>query len=68
MESAQAAAQIAISSQEQLAGVEQVVTAMENIKQASTQSTASTKQLEATALALTGLGQGLKESAEQYKV
>lgn len=68
MESAQAAAQIAVSSQEQLVGVEQVVTAMENIKQASAQNTASTKQLEATALALTDLGQGLKESADQYKV
>lgn len=68
MESAQAAAQIAVSSQEQLAGVEQVVTAMENIKQASAQNTASTKQLEAAALALSDLGQGLKESAEQYKV
>jgi methyl-accepting chemotaxis protein len=66
-EAAQAATQIAASSQQQLVGVDQVASAMENIKQASTQNVASAKQLEAAAHNLNDLGHKLKQTMEQYK-
>ncbi len=66
-EAAQAATQIAASSQQQLVGVDQVASAMENIKQASTQNVASAKQLEAAAHNLNDLGHKLKQTVEQYK-
>ena len=68
MQSAQVAAQIAVANQQQVTGIEQVTTAMENIKQATTQNSGSMKQLETTAKSLAELGQGLKESAKQYTV
>ena len=55
-EAAQAATQIAASSQQQLVGMDQVALAMENIKQASTQNVASTKQAETAAQNLHELG------------
>ena len=55
-EAAQAATQIAASSQQQLVGMDQVAQAMENIKQASTQNAASTKQAESAARNLHELG------------
>ncbi|MBI4535501.1 MAG: methyl-accepting chemotaxis protein, partial [Ignavibacteriae bacterium] len=55
-EAAQAATQIAASSQQQLVGMDQVVQAMENIKQASAQNVASTKQAETAAQNLHQLG------------
>jgi methyl-accepting chemotaxis protein len=55
-EAAQAATQIAASSQQQLVGMDQVALAMENIKQASTQNVASTKQAESAAQNLHELG------------
>src|SRR5207247_9446923 len=64
----QAATQIAASSQQQLVGMDQVALAMENIKQASTQNVASTKQAEASAEGLHNLGQKLKQLVEQHKV
>ena len=67
-ESAQAATQIAASSHQQLIGMDQVALAMENIKQASTQNVASTKQTEATAQGLHELGQKLKDLVGQYQV
>jgi methyl-accepting chemotaxis protein len=67
-EAAQAATQIAASSQQQLIGMAQVAGAMENIKQASTQNVASAKQLEVAARNLNDLGQRLKHLAETYTV
>ncbi|KXS31601.1 MAG: Methyl-accepting chemotaxis sensory transducer [Candidatus Gallionella acididurans] len=67
-EAAQAATQIAASSQQQMVGMDQVALAMENIKQASVQNVAGTKQAEVAAQNLHELGQKLKQLAEQYKV
>jgi methyl-accepting chemotaxis protein len=67
-EAAQAATQIAASSQQQLVGMDQVAVAMENIKQASTQNVVSARQLETAARNLNDLGQRLKQSVAQYAV
>jgi len=67
-EAAQAAAQIAASSQQQLVGMDQMALAMENIKQASTQNVAGTKQTEIAAKNLHDLGQKLKQLVERYTV
>ena len=67
-EAAQASTQIAASSQQQMVGMDQVALAMENIKQASTQNVASTRQAEAAAQNLHELGQKLKHLVEQYQV
>jgi methyl-accepting chemotaxis protein len=67
-EAAQAAALIAASSQQQLVGVDQVASAMESIKQASTQNVASARQLETAAHNLTELGQKLKQLVQQYRL
>ena len=67
-EAAQAATQIAASSQQQLVGMDQVALAMENIKVASTQNVASTRQAETAAQNLHELGQKLKQLVEQYRV
>lgn len=67
-EAAQATTQIAVSSQEQLVGMDQVVSAMESIKQASTQNVSATKQVESAAHDLHELGQRLKGLVEQYVV
>ncbi len=67
-ESAQAATQIAASSQQQLAGTDQVALAMESIKQASLQNVSGTKQAETAAHNLHELGQKLKRMVEQYQV
>ncbi len=68
VEAAQAATQIAASSQQQMVGTDQVAMAMENIKQASSQNVAGTKQAETAAHNLHSLGQKLKGLVEQYKV
>jgi methyl-accepting chemotaxis protein len=60
-EAAQAAAQIAASNQQQLVGMDQVALAMENIKQATAQNVAGTKQAEVAAQSLHDLGQKLEE-------
>jgi methyl-accepting chemotaxis protein len=67
-EAAQAATQIAASSQQQMAGMDQVAQAMENIKQASSQNMAGTRQAEVAAQGLHELGQKLKQLAAQYQV
>ena len=67
-EAAQAATQIAASSQQQLVGTDQVAAAMESIKQASMQNAAGTKQAEAAARNLHELGQKLRRLVEQYRV
>jgi len=67
-EAAQAATQIAASSQQQQAGMDQVAVAMENIKQATTQNVAGTRQAETAAHNLNELGQKLKGVVEQYKL
>ena len=66
-EAAQAATQIAASSQQQMVGMDQMAQAMENIKQASIQNVAGTRQAEAAAHNLHELGQKLKQLVEQYK-
>lgn len=57
---AQAATQIAASNQQQMVGMDQVALAMENIKQASSQNVAGTRQAEAAAQDLQELGRALK--------
>jgi methyl-accepting chemotaxis protein len=67
-EAAQAAIQIAATAQEQLVGMDQVALAMENIRKASVQNAASTKQTEAEARNMHDLGQKLRQLVEQHKV
>jgi methyl-accepting chemotaxis protein len=67
-ESTNAAIQIAASSQQQLIGMDQVVSAMENIREASLQMASSTKQTEKAAHDLHNLGQRLQEIVKPYKV
>jgi methyl-accepting chemotaxis protein len=64
-EAAQAALQIAASSQQQMVGMDQVALAMENIKLASKQNMAGTKQAEVAALNLHELGAKLKQLVEK---
>jgi methyl-accepting chemotaxis protein len=59
-ESAQAALQILASAQQQAGGMDQVAVAMENIRQASTQNMASTRQVERAAQDLNTLAGRLK--------
>jgi len=67
-ESAQAAVQIAASSQQQLTGMDQVALAMENIRQASEQNVTGMRQVELTVQGLHDLGQKLKDLVARYKV
>ncbi len=67
-EAAQAATQIAASSQQQLIGMEQVISAMNSIRLASEQNVTGTKQTETAAQALNELGQKLKLLMAQYKI
>jgi methyl-accepting chemotaxis protein len=67
-EAAQSTTQISVSSQEQLVGMDQIVSAMESIKQASTQNVSATKQVESAARDLHEFGQKIKILIEQYKV
>jgi len=66
-EAAHAATQIAASAQQQLVGMDQVALAMENIKQASTQNVAGTKQAEQAAQALNMLGEHLRSMTESNR-
>ena len=68
VEAAQAALQIAASSQEQLVGMDQVALAMENIKQASTLNMSGTRQADTAAQNLHELGLKLKQLVERYKI
>jgi methyl-accepting chemotaxis protein len=67
-DAAQAAMQISASSQQQLVGVDQVASAMESIKQASSQNAESARQLERAAYDLRDLGQNLKLLVEKYNI
>jgi X-X-X-Leu-X-X-Gly heptad repeat protein len=67
-ESAQAASQIAVSALQQMAGMNQLALATENIKMAASQSLESTRQSETAAHNLHGLGQQLKEMVGRYRV
>ncbi len=64
-EAAQAASQIVITCQQQMVGMDQVASAMENIKQASAQNASGIKQVETTVENLRGLGQKLKQMVER---
>ncbi|MFH0879069.1 MAG: methyl-accepting chemotaxis protein [Lentisphaerota bacterium] len=66
-EAVQAATQIVASSQQQVVGMDQIGTAMENINQAGAETAASTRQVETAAQNLHALGQKLKELVEQFK-
>lgn len=67
-DAAQAAIQIAASSQQQLVGVDQVAGAMENIRQASSQNAASATQLESAARNLNEIGRQLRQMVSRYQV
>jgi methyl-accepting chemotaxis protein len=67
-EASQAATQIAASSQQQLLGMDQVASAMENIKIATTQNIAGARQSEAAAQDLQELGHKLKDLVGRYKL
>ncbi|MBE0648241.1 MAG: HAMP domain-containing protein [Bacteroidales bacterium] len=67
-EAAKAAIQIAASSQQQLEGMDQVVAAMENIKEASMQAAASTQQSVDSVTELQKVGQKLDAMMKQYKL
>jgi methyl-accepting chemotaxis protein len=66
-EAAQASTQIAASSQQQVVGMDQIGTAMENINQAGAETAASMRQMETAATNLHELGEKLKGLVEQYK-
>ena len=67
-EAAQAAIQIAASSQQQLVGMDQIAAAITNIRQATTQNMAGTRQLEASAQNLQELGGRLKTLVARQRV
>ncbi len=67
-ESANAAAQIAVSSQQQLAGVDQVATAMLGIKDATAQNLIAIKRVEEATLTLQELGGTLKVLTKRYQL
>lgn len=67
-EAAQAAIQIAASSQQQLIGMDQIASAISNIRQATSQNLAGTRQLEASAVSLQELGGRLKVLVERQRV
>lgn len=67
-QAAQASMQIAASSQQQFVGMDQVAMAMTNIKTASAQTVASTKQAEIAAQQLHELGLKLKQLVGRFRV
>lgn len=67
-DAAQSVIQISASSQQQMAGMDQIVPAMENIKQASEQNVIGTRQTQTAAHNLTELGRNLKEVMDKYKL
>ena len=67
-EAAQSVTLIALSSQQQTLGVDQVASALENIQQASMQNLGGAKKLEASANNLEVLGSELKTLVEHYRV
>ena len=67
-EAANVMIQIAASSQQQLEGMDQMVSAMENIKESSVQAAASTQQSANSVNELKKLGDKLKELMNQYEI
>jgi methyl-accepting chemotaxis protein len=65
---AQAALQIAASSQQQSVGMDQIASAMENIKEAINQNVSGTRQTEAAARNLHNVGQKLQTLINQYQI
>jgi methyl-accepting chemotaxis protein len=65
---ANAAIQIAASSQQQLEGMDQIVSAMENIKESTIHSAAGTKQSVDSVTGLHKLGEKLNQMMDHYKV
>ena len=64
----EAASHIANANQQQLYGVDQVSVSMSNIREATTNSLSSSRQMEAAAQHLKELGQKLEQVVVQYKV
>ena len=60
--------QIAVSSQQQVVGMDQMAQAMENIKNATNQNVNGSQQVESVARGLHELGQRLKLITEYYKL
>ncbi|MDO8897644.1 MAG: methyl-accepting chemotaxis protein [Bacteroidales bacterium] len=67
-EAAEAAIQIKSSSQQQIAGMDQIVPAMENIRQASEQNVAGIRQTQQALKDLQQLGEDLKKVILRYKL
>jgi len=67
-EAAQSALQISSSTNEQMAGMDQIVPAMENIKQASEQNVIGTRKTQTVATNLSTLGETLKITIKKFKV
>lgn len=67
-EAMEASVQISSSSQQQMAGMDQIVPAMENIKQASEQNVAGILQTKDAAKNLNDLGESLKQVVERYRL
>jgi len=65
---AQSALQINVTNQQQLAGMDQITMAMENIQTASSQNLDGTKKVESTVRNLHDLGQRLKQLVDKFKV
>jgi len=68
VESAQAATQIAVSAQQQLIGMDQLVLAMESIRGTAAQNVVSAKQAETGARNLHTLGQKLQDMLTRFQV
>lgn len=60
--------QIVASTNQQQLGIEQVMGALTNIRQASQQTAAGTRQLDEAAANLAGLSQQLQALSDRYKV
>jgi len=67
-DAARAAIQITASSQEQVVGMDQISTAMENIRTAAQNNLEVTRQVEKTARDLHDLGNSLKEITERFRI
>jgi methyl-accepting chemotaxis protein len=67
-EAATAALQITASSKEQLVGMDQIALAMQNIKTATSQQVAGTRQTEEASMKIHDLGKRLKELAARFRV
>ena len=67
-EASKAAIQIAASSQQQLVGMDQIASALSNIREATTQNMAGTAQLEGSARSLQELGERLKVLVERQRI